>query len=139
MAGDTSVSVNLRRETYARLTTYKDDTKCKDYSTAIENLLQVVLRPTSARVTRKKDSKLFLAICYLYRFGLIALGLYLLYQLAFFLYFPLFQVTQHPGDGKRVLFYGDPQIEGFARIKRQGIFGKSFYLLQPPRHLRSQR
>lgn len=138
-------SLRIRKSTLKKLTQYKEDNSCSDYSSCIDKLLSVDMtfqnnkrettnssqeteKTNKKKTTIYRDSKAYKYFLLVFRLGLLALGIYLVTQFLFFLYFPSYQAAQKGESSKRVLFYGDPQIEGSARIKRQGVFGRNTFL-----------
>jgi len=108
-----------------RLNAFMEKEKLRDPSAALDRLL-VLQGQSDAFRRRQQRTQTLLWLCkWLLRILCILFSFWAAYQIYYLLYFPAMQTpaprSSHRG---RVLFYGDPQIEGFDRVKRQGVFGE---------------
>ena len=118
MAG-LSTTIELRGATVERLRAFMKHEGFSNYSDALESLLE---RRGPSRV-RIFMGKVFRLLSFCFRACLALMAFWAVFQILYLFFFPFLSVPPRIEGSNRVLFYGDPQIEGSARVKRQGVFG----------------
>ena len=111
--------IEVSEKTLGRLKEYESQNKLSNHSFAIEKLLDGQSR------TKRRGACCWRSFCCLFYLFLFLFGIVLAVQMHYFIFFPSYYTLERPEELKvsRVMFYADPQIEGDARILREGFYG----------------